>query len=118
MMAAGEMNETQNVFFGPKKPAEELYDLEKDPHEINNLADDPAFAAALKRHRQILAKWIDETGDQGQEVESDIGLLATMKRWGERCVNPEYDRVRDAWKEWKAKQPVKKGRGENASRKR
>ena len=102
MMADGEMDETQLIFFGKKKPAEELYDLAKDPDEINNLAGDPEFAVELERHRAILAEWIEETGDQGQEIESDAGLLATMKRWGEKCVDPEYDRVRARYEEWKA----------------
>ena len=94
MMAKGEMNETQLVFFGPEKQPEELYDLENDPHEIRNLAGDPAHAAALARHRKLLADWIEETGDQGQTTESDAGLRAVLKRWGAKCVNPEYDRVR------------------------
>jgi arylsulfatase A-like enzyme len=95
MMAKGEMNEAQLVFFGDEKPAEELYDLEADPHEIHNLAEDPAYAEQLERHREILADWIAETGDKGQQPESDIGLLCTLKRWGDKCVNPEYDKVRD-----------------------
>jgi len=33
-------------------------------------------------------------GDQGQQTESNASLLATLKRWGNKCVNPEYDRVR------------------------
>ncbi len=117
MMAKGEMNETQLIFFGPKKPGEELYDLENDPHEIHNLAEDPKFAEELKHHRTILADWIKETGDKGQQVESDIGLLATMKRWGEKCVNPEYDRVRDAYTKWKGQQkdaPTKKRKKKDA----
>ena len=81
-----------------------------------NLADfwDPIFfwkkkSAAgatkkLKNHRNILTNWIKATGDQGQVVESDIGLLATMKRWGDLCVNPEYDKVRERYKEWKQSQ--------------
>ena len=28
------------------------------------------------------------------ETESAPGLLAVLKRWGVKCVNPEYDRVR------------------------
>ena len=94
MMAKGEMNETQLIFFGSKRAPEELYDLENDPHEIHNLADDPRFADELRRHRQILAKWIQATGDQGQQPESDVGLRCVLKRWGDKCVNPEYERVR------------------------
>ena len=95
MMAAGEMNEVQMVFFDPDgKEPEELYDLSKDPHEIHNLAKDPKFSKQLNRHRVYLAEWIKKTGDKGQEPESEIGLLSTLKRWGDKCVNPEYDKVR------------------------
>lgn len=94
MMAKGEMNRTQLIFFGDERAPEELYDLENDPHEIHNLASDPKFAAELNRHRAFLAEWIKETGDQGQQPESDIGLLCTLKRWRDKCVNPEYDKVR------------------------
>ena len=94
MMANGEMNETQLIFFGPKKAPEELYDLVNDPHEIHNLANDPKHQKALEQHRKLLTDWIRETGDQGQQTESDAGLLATLKRWGDKCVNPEYNRVR------------------------
>ncbi|MDC0048059.1 sulfatase [Verrucomicrobia bacterium] len=104
MMEEGKMDRNQLVFFGDKKPPEELYDLENDPHELVNLANDPKHEKALFRHRDILSAWIKVTGDKGQVVESDIGLLATMKRWGNLCVNPEYDRVRDKYKEWKDSQ--------------
>ncbi|MEM7697025.1 MAG: sulfatase [Verrucomicrobiota bacterium] len=97
MMAAGEMNETQLIFFGPDKAPEELYDLEKDPHEIYNLADDPHYAEILDRHRAILESWIEESGDQGVEPESDIGLLSALRRWKDKCVHPAYDRVRDRY---------------------
>ncbi|MDC0646398.1 sulfatase [Opitutales bacterium] len=94
LMAERKMNEVQKVFFSDKRPAEELYDLENDPLEIHNLATDPKFKAELKRHRKLLAEWIQETGDKGQLPESDLGLLSTLKRWGDKCINPEYDRVR------------------------
>ena len=94
MMANGEMNETQLIFFGTDRSPEELYDLENDPHEIHNLAGDPRFADELKRHRQLLANWIEETGDHGQRPESDIGLRCVLKRWGDKCVNPEYEKVK------------------------
>ena len=101
MMANNEMNETQLIFFGPEKPPEELYDLENDPHEIHNLAEDSAFQKELEEHRTMLKDWIAETGDQGQATESDAGLLAALKRWGDKCVNPEYDRVRSQLNESK-----------------
>ena len=94
------MNQNQLVFFGDKKPLEELYDLENDPHELVNLANDPKHEEALFRHREILFDWIKVTGDKGQVVESDIGLLVTMKRWGNLCVNPEFDRVRKRYDKW------------------
>jgi arylsulfatase A-like enzyme len=106
MMAAGEMNEVQMIFFDPDgKEPEELYDLSKDPHEINNLAKDPKYAKHLKQHRAYLAEWIKKTGDKGQQPESDIGLLCALKRWGNNCVNPEYDRVRHLLKEKSAPAP-------------
>lgn len=108
MMAAGEMNETQLLFFGPTRKGEELYDLANDPHEINNLTEDPKHKAELDRHRKILADWIAESGDRGQEPESDAGLLAVLMQWGDRCVNPEYDKVRPLYAKWKASRPAKK----------
>ncbi len=101
MMAAGEMKGAQLVFFSDERVPEEFYDLENDPHEIHNLANDPKHAEALKQHRKMLADWIEETGDQGQKPESDIGLRCVLKRWGDKCVNPEYDRIREQMKKEK-----------------
>lgn len=95
MMAEGKMNKAQLVFFDDSKPAEEFYDLKNDPHEIHNLANDPKFQKQLEQHRAALQQWIEETGDQGQDPESEIGLRCVLKRWGEKCVNPEYDAIRE-----------------------
>ena len=32
-----------------KRPYEELYDLSKDPHQLNNLASNPEYAAIIGR---------------------------------------------------------------------
>ena len=94
MMAAGQMNQDQLVFFGEQRPAEELYDLELDPHQIRNLATDPKYAAELELHRKLLADWIAQTGDKGQQPESDAGLIQVLYERGEVAVNPEYAHLR------------------------
>ena len=89
--ANGELGEIpEQAFFG-KRPSEELYDMEKDPHQVKNLADDPKFAEELKRHRNLLTTWIKKTGDKGEQPESEKNLRAIYKRWGKKCVNPEFD---------------------------
>jgi len=41
----------------------ELYDLEKDPHEVHNLADDPAHAGILEAHKAKLEAFQKRTRD-------------------------------------------------------
>ena len=48
-----------------KKPAEELYDIRKDPSEVHNLADNPEYSATLKEFRNRLTKWRSNVGDTG-----------------------------------------------------
>ncbi|MBI3462451.1 MAG: sulfatase [Planctomycetes bacterium] len=69
--AAGKLTPVQAVLCQPTMPAEELYDLSADPHEINNLAasDNPEHQAALQRLRGVLEKWIEDTDDQGRYLE-------------------------------------------------
>ncbi len=92
----GKLSEVQSHFVGPDRPAEELYDLLLDPHETNNLVHSYEYehTMELARHRDILYKWIIETDDKGRFPESDEGLKAAIRRWGERAVNKEYQRVR------------------------
>src|SRR5690606_33510771 len=45
--------DVQQLFFRPR-PAEALYDLETDPHEVHNLAGDPAYENVLGRMRAVL----------------------------------------------------------------
>ena len=59
-------------FSGGRKPAEELYDLDNDPHEINNLASDPAYQEKLAELRRALIHWQIEIGDLGLMPESEI----------------------------------------------
>ncbi len=94
MMANGEMTGHLSLFFGDTRAPEELYDLENDPYELFNLAENPAFSEILTEHRQLLTDWIEETGDQGQFPESDIGLLNELSVWPDVSVSPEFEHVR------------------------
>ena len=47
------------------RPPEELYDLEADPYEMNNLADDPAQAEVLETLRGKVRAWMLQQGDDG-----------------------------------------------------
>lgn len=69
--AAGKLTPAQRALTAPTMPAEELYDLENDPHEIHNLAASggPKDQAVLARLRDVLTKWIEETNDQGRVME-------------------------------------------------
>ncbi len=51
-----------NLCFAPR-PAEELYDLQKDPGETNNLANAPQLAATQKKLSGELDAWMQHTGD-------------------------------------------------------
>lgn len=46
-----------------KRPGEELYDLRKDPDEVNNVADDPAYAAEKARLGAQLLSRLAQAGD-------------------------------------------------------
>ncbi len=47
------------------KPDEELFDLETDPWELNNLANNPAYRDKLEEMRNAHARWSDNTKDAG-----------------------------------------------------
>ncbi len=96
MYKDGELNEIQARFPGEERPAEELYDLQEDPHETNNLVHSykREHAMQLAGLRDILCRWIIETDDKGRFPETDEALKAVIDRWGDQAVNKEYDRVR------------------------
>jgi uncharacterized sulfatase len=66
------LNPVQLLFMAPEKPAEELYDVVDDPHEVRNLAGAPAHQADLARMRRALDEWQRETGDLGLVPEADL----------------------------------------------
>ncbi|MEN8783226.1 MAG: sulfatase, partial [Akkermansiaceae bacterium] len=99
------------IYFG-ERPAEELYDIVKDPAQVNNLAESPKHQEALISHRKILDDWVAK-GDLGAGEEPNIELEQNGNgRF--KGVNPEYERVRtdsdgdglsDRWEKFNARDP-------------
>jgi arylsulfatase A-like enzyme len=46
-----------------KRPAEELFDLKKDPWNLHNVADDPDYAGTTKKLAKKLKAWMAKTDD-------------------------------------------------------
>ncbi len=52
------------------RPAEELYDVENDPHCLNNLIGNPKYAILKKELSAQLDGWMRSQGDKGAETEA------------------------------------------------
>jgi len=55
-----------------KRPAEELYDLAKDPHQIVNVASRAEYAGAKKQLRAQLDQWMKDTADPRAAGDTDV----------------------------------------------
>lgn len=96
---AGRLNAAAAAFMAARRPEEELYDLQADPHELHNLADSPEHKQALERHRGLLDEWIRDTNDHGETPERSI---------------PAWDRNRieiDGWCTAGGRAPVSRSEG-------
>lgn len=74
----GTLDPIQHLFF-ERKPFEELYDLQIDPDQVDNLASRPAHRARMKAFRTALDKHMLAVRDNGfiPEGESGEGYAAT-----------------------------------------
>jgi hypothetical protein len=84
-LEGGQLTPPQRQWF-EDRPAEELYDIRQDPHELTNLAADPDYASTLSRLRGALDEWLARTGDRAGQAEADMA----REFWpgGEQPVTP------------------------------
>jgi len=80
---AGELEGSQSLIF-QDRPVEELYDIQRDPYEIHNLAGDPSYEPELLRLSEALDDWIQEVGDMGAIPEAEM-----VRRWYPDGKQPE-----------------------------
>ena len=86
----GNLTPAQAAPYGPRV-AEELYDLENDPDEVVNLAEDPAHAGVLNEMREALAGWIEDTGDKGRYPRSRAAMDEITERFARDWLrSPEF----------------------------
>jgi len=90
MYKRGELTPAQALPYGPR-PAEELYDLQEDPHELVNLADDSGHQEILQELRQLVEEWIEDTDDKGQYPEPKAALQILKKMFPEQAVDPVFE---------------------------
>ena len=75
---SGKASKVEARFFEPKGWTEELYDIEQDPDNINNLIDNPEYAQVIKRMRENLRSWQKAVFDTGMLPESEMVKLAAQ----------------------------------------
>jgi N-sulfoglucosamine sulfohydrolase len=69
---AGELEGDAAYIFMKSKPVTELYDLENDPYEVHNLAENPTYANKLEELSTQLNQWQIAINDRGFTPESEI----------------------------------------------
>lgn len=79
LQAEGKLTGPPAAFLAPSRPAEELYDLEADPHEVLNLAGSAQHRETLRGLRRRLEAWIEETKDRGAAPEESMPLEFTKR---------------------------------------
>ena len=70
--AIDSLNEKQALWFRKTKPNEELFDTHADPHELNNLAEDPQFSKILSQLRGECTIWMHKISDMGHIPEQEL----------------------------------------------
>lgn len=78
MANTGELSGDAAIYMARERPREQLFDLESDPYELNDLAEDPAHAAKLEELRRALRDWQDEILDLGFMPESEWSRIESQ----------------------------------------
>jgi N-sulfoglucosamine sulfohydrolase len=84
LQAEGALAGAPALWMRTSRPAEELYDVAADPHQIENLSNHPAHRATLAKMRTAVVDWMTQIGDQGLINEAEM-----IERMWPRGVQPQ-----------------------------
>ncbi|KQS26639.1 sulfatase-like hydrolase/transferase [Dyadobacter sp. Leaf189] len=87
---AGRLNADQSRFW-QEKPAEELFDIENDPHNIHNLATDPKYKSTLAKLREVNHNWLIESKDVGFIPEALLSKISETTPLFDYAKSGKYD---------------------------
>ncbi len=95
LFKAGKLNAAQSQFH-QRRPAEQLFDVEADPHEINNLSENPKYAKVLSQLREGMKKKLRQINDLSFYPESHMvkAALGNGQAYGKK-YDGEIDRLAD-----------------------
>lgn len=90
------------AFLAPTKPEFELFDLENDPYELHNLADDPGYKEIFEQLLSELNDWREAINDQGvSEAFRNGGWPSTYPTRPQQ----EWDEIALKWQDWVFREP-------------
>jgi arylsulfatase A-like enzyme len=72
LQAEGKLAGAPALWMANHRPAEELYDVRKDPFQIHDLSADPAHRDVLERMRAAVSEQMDRIHDTGLEDEAQM----------------------------------------------
>jgi N-sulfoglucosamine sulfohydrolase len=96
LQAEEKLTPVQARLLAPTRPAEELYDLEADPHETRNLAESAAHRDLLREMRALLEEWLEATDDQGRFPE-DPRVVEYYEHQMKRNYDARIEALRRQW---------------------
>ena len=103
----GKLTDAQAKFFAKSKPELELFDLNKDPHELNNLASKKEYASIKKELLAELTEWrknvIRDTGVSETFRAADVypseNPEKSVQAWADK-FGKDYDLKKHGWPAW------------------
>jgi uncharacterized sulfatase len=87
LQAQGKLHGTPARFYQVPKPIEELYDMQVDPLQTNNLAASATHQKQLRKLRGECVEWMKRTGD--------LGLLSEYELWQRAKNSTPYEIAKD-----------------------